>query len=89
MERYRYLDILEGYGVGPRALRLLRRYWVMLQMMVRAGGYYGVPFHGERCVTQGYPLFSTIFNVVVGAVVRHWESRLSGEMGECSIKDNE
>ena len=27
LDRSRCLEILEGYGVGPRALRLLRRYW--------------------------------------------------------------
>ena len=28
-------------GVGPRALRLLRIYWVRLRMVVRVRGYYG------------------------------------------------
>ena len=41
-------------------------------MMARAGGYYGAEFKGYRGVTHGDPLSSTIFNVVVGAVVRHW-----------------
>ena len=27
LDRSRYLEILEGYGVGIRALRLLHRYW--------------------------------------------------------------
>ena len=35
---------------------------------------YGEPFHIYRGVTQGYPLLTTIFNVVVDAVVCHWES---------------
>ena len=26
LDRFRCLDILEGYSVGPRSLRLLRRY---------------------------------------------------------------
>ena len=41
-------------------------------MVSRAGGYYGVEFKGAQGVTQGDPLTSTIFNVVVDAVVRHW-----------------
>ena len=41
-------------------------------MVARAGGYYGEAFWGERGVTQGDPLSSTIFNVVVDAVVQHW-----------------
>ena len=57
-----------------RALRLLQSYWGMLKMVARAGGYYGSPFRGDRGVTQGDPLSPTIFNVVVDAVVRHWES---------------
>ena len=43
-------------------------------MVVRAGGYYGEHFHRERGVTQGDLLSPTIFNVVVDAVVCHWES---------------
>ena len=39
LNRSRCLDILEGYGMGPRALRLLRRYWEWLNMVARTGGY--------------------------------------------------
>ena len=38
LDRYRILYILEGYGVGPRSLRLLRRYWENLEMVERVGG---------------------------------------------------
>ena len=72
LERSRCLDILEGYGVGPRARRLLQTYWRRLTMAARAGGYYGTEFQGARGVTQGYLLSPTIFNVVVDAVVRNW-----------------
>ena len=41
-------------------------------MVARAGGYYGAGFKGYQGVTQVYLLSPTIFNVVVGAVVRHW-----------------
>ena len=74
LDRSSCLDILEGYGVGPRALRLLRRYCGHIQMVARAGESYGEPFRGDRGVTQGDPLLPTIFNVVVDMVVRHWES---------------
>ena len=77
LDRSRCLDILEGYGMGPRSLRLLRRYWEQLQMVVRVVGYYGESFHGDRDVTQGDPLSSTISNVLVEAVVRHWESSVA------------
>ena len=39
--RSRCLDILEGYDVRNRTLHLLHRYWERLQMVARAGGYYG------------------------------------------------
>ena len=72
LDRSRILEILEGYGVGPRARRLLKKYWEKSTMVARAGEYYGTGFNGARGVTQGYPLSPTIFNVVVEAVVCHW-----------------
>ena len=44
LDRSRCLDILEGYGVGLRALRLLQLYWAKLRMVARAGEYYGETF---------------------------------------------
>ena len=43
-------------------------------MVARAGGYYGEAITGAHGVTQRDPLSSTIFNVVVDAVTRHWVS---------------
>ena len=40
--------------------------------MARAGGYYRAAIKKSRGVTQGDMLYSTIFNVVVDVVVRHW-----------------
>ena len=88
LDRSRCLEILEGYGVGPNARRLLTNYWRRLTMVAKAGGYYGTDFGGERGVTQGDPLSPTIFNVVVDAVVRHWvngiveEAKARGETGQ-------
>ena len=79
MDRSRCLEILEGYGVGPSARRLLTTYWLRLTMVARAGGHYGKTFKGERGVTQGDLLSPTIFNVVVDAVVRHWVNGLVDE----------
>ena len=82
MDRSRCLEILEGYGVGPSARRLLTTYWRRLTMVARAGGYYGEVFKGARGVMQGDPLSPTIFNVVVDAVVRHWIDRIVDEAEE-------
>ena len=46
--RFRCLEIMEGYGVGPRSLCLLRRYWEQLKMVAQAGGYHEELFHKER-----------------------------------------
>ena len=72
LDRSRCLDILEGYGMGPRVRRLLQIYWMRLTRVAREGGYYGTIFKGARGVTQGDPLSPTIFNMVVDAVVKHW-----------------
>ena len=48
LDRSRCLEILEGYGIRPRARKLLRNYWHRLTMVARAGGYYGTDFWVER-----------------------------------------
>ena len=82
LDRSRCLEILEGYGVGPSAKRLLTTYWRRLTMVARESGYYGKSFKGARGVTQGDPLFPTIFNVVVDAVFRHWIDGIVDEAEE-------
>ena len=39
LDRFRCLDILEVYGVGPRSRILLQTYWRRLTVVARAGGY--------------------------------------------------
>ena len=41
-------------------------------MVAKLGRYYGAAFKGTRGVTQGDPISSTIFNVVVDVAVRYW-----------------
>ena len=79
LDRFRCLEILEGYGIGPRAREMIRNYWHHLTMVVQVGGYYRTYFWGERGVTQGFLLSPTIFNVVVDAVVQHWVTRVLEE----------
>ena len=72
LDRDRCLDILVEYGVGLRALRLLRTYWGRITMLSRAEGYYGPPFKVYHGVTQGDPLSPTLSNLVMDAAIRHW-----------------
>ena len=46
LDRSRCLEILEGYGVGPQARRLLQNYWRRLTMVAQARGYYRTVFKG-------------------------------------------
>ena len=54
-------------------------------MVALTGGYYGTVFHRFRGVAQWGPLYLTISNVVVDAVVRKWVAvvveRLVGHYG--------
>jgi len=74
VDRERTLDILEQYGVGPRALRLLRQFWEQQVIVARQGGYHGEPFKATRGIVQGDAASPTIFIVVVDAIVRYWLS---------------
>ena len=65
-------QLLATYGVNPRTLWLLRTYWDQLTMVAKSSRYFGRPFKGYWGVTQGDPVFPTIFNVVVNAVIWHW-----------------
>jgi Reverse transcriptase (RNA-dependent DNA polymerase) len=71
LDRERTIQLLQSYGVGPRSLRVLQKFWDNLLLVPKQGGYFGKPIRSERGVTQGDPLSPIIFNVVVDAVVRH------------------
>ena len=53
MDRGRCLDILEGVGVEPKTLRLLKKIWDRAELACRASGYYGRLFKAWRGVAQG------------------------------------
>ena len=44
MDHERCIMILEGYGVGPRMIRLIQNYWRDPIMVCRASGFYGSSF---------------------------------------------
>ena len=72
VHRGRLLDILAGYGVGPRLRGLLRCYWDNQQCVARQADYHGTAFQPSRGVTQGGIISPTLFNILVDAVVRKW-----------------
>jgi hypothetical protein len=79
MDRERYLLILEGYGVGPRMIRLIRNFWRNAVLVCRVSGNYGSPFFAGRGMTQGGPLSAKLFNILVNTVVREWVWQLQEE----------
>ena len=79
LDRTRCLKILAGYGVGPKLLRLQKKFWSDAKLVCRAGGNFGEPFGAGRGVTQGGPLSSLMFNICVNAVVREWLRQCLGD----------
>ena len=57
LDMERCLDILAGYRVGPRTIRILRMYWARLQVEAKAGGNYGPAFQIHGGITQGDPCY--------------------------------
>ena len=47
-------------------------------MVTKAGNYYERPFSTGRGVTQGDPVFPTLFNIIVDAVVRETLQEICG-----------
>jgi hypothetical protein len=66
------LEVMTGYGVGPKLLHLQKYFWDQAKMVCRSGGSFGKPFTAFQGVTQGGPLSSLMFNVCVDAVIREW-----------------
>ena len=80
VDRERLLEVLEGYGVGPNILGLLKFYWENQRCVARSGNYHGSVFVPERGVTQGGIVSPILFNVLVDAVVRKWFADVMEDM---------
>ena len=70
--RERLLTILEGYEVGSNVLGLLKFYWDNQCCVAKCGKYHGETFVSYCGATQGGVVSSTLFNVLVDAVVWKW-----------------
>jgi hypothetical protein len=73
LDRSQAMRILEGYGVGANILRIIATIWEGDTMVPRQAGYFGRAFKARRGVRQGDIVSPFIFNIMVDAVVRHWE----------------
>ena len=51
LDRYCCLDILSGYSVGTRMIRILRTYWARIQMVAKVGVRYSPAFQSHSGVT--------------------------------------
>ncbi len=76
MDREQCPMVLEGYGAGPRMIRLIPGFWRNAIMVCRAAGNYGTAFKAGRGVTQGRPLSAKLFNIMVDAIVQEWFHQL-------------
>jgi hypothetical protein len=76
MDWERCIMVLEGYGAGPQMTRLICGYWRNVIMVCRAAGNYGTAFKAGRGVTQGKPLSTRLFNIMVDTVVWEWIRQL-------------
>jgi hypothetical protein len=76
LNQLKCLEIMTGYGVGPKLLCLQPKFWDQAQMVCHAGGSFGKPFAVFWGITQGGPLSSFVINVCVDAVIREWLCRM-------------
>ena len=75
LDRTQAIRILEGYGVGQRLIRIIKNIWDGDTMVPKQAGYFWKPFRAKwGGVRQGDILSPMIFNIMMDAVIRHWES---------------
>ena len=77
LDRDQFLDILEGCGMGPWAIRILWTYWGRLTMVAKSVGYHVPPFKGFCEVTQVNPISPMLSNVIVHSIMHHWVTVVS------------
>ena len=72
INRERLPEILEGYGLGPNVLSLLKFYWDNQRCVAKCGKYHKETFVPYCGATQGGIVSPILFNILVDTVVRKW-----------------
>ena len=65
---------MEGYGAGPKIRDILEEFWAWQEVCTRKNGYNVPQFRATRKTTQEVLTLTSLFNVVVENLVRHWLS---------------
>ena len=81
--REQCMEIIIAYRLRPQKECLLWHYWEGLNIVARAGHYYGYLFKGSGGVMQGNPMSSTIFNMVIDVLICQWD----GPVLVCTLFD--
>ena len=71
---WKLLQIIEGYGEGPKLRGLLAEFWSIQEVVTHQNGFHGSQLQDTRGTTKGGIASPTILNVEVYSVVRHWVS---------------
>ena len=71
---WKLLQIIEGYGEGPKLRGLLAEFWSIQEVVTHQNGIHGPKLRASRRMTQGGIALPSLFNLVVESVVRHWMS---------------
>jgi exonuclease III len=87
LDRNRTLEILKGYGVGPKIRGILEQVWDADTMVPKQAGFYGKAFRACRGVRQGDIVSPTIFNIVADAVIRAAEAQSNQRHGKMEQSD--
>jgi hypothetical protein len=87
LDRNRTLEILKGYGVGPKIRGIIEQVWKADTMVPKQAGFYGREFKASRGVRQGDIMSPTIFNIVTDAVIRAAEAQNEQANGNMELED--
>jgi hypothetical protein len=72
-------EYINTFNLSPRDGRLIHNFWHNATMICQVSENQGEPFQAGHSVTQGNPLSTKLFNMLIDAVGREWMWELRGE----------